>query len=194
MHRQQLPATRAGRWARQAALRMLGVVSVLLLLALPRAQAVAAPVGHNPGNLGDRLGDRFGHGDDEGACEEIEPEELLECGAQYDDMLDMPLMLSLLRELDVRLTKAECDEFLASLWNDQVCVAGSIECGKMNAGAPPGPPPKFGSSSASASSSWPNRLGMTGTPSSSLVYAERTSTFESRDLQPPVPPPRRSGH
>jgi hypothetical protein len=186
------PATRAAAWILQVA----GVVCMLWLLTLPRAQAAAAPTPvarevANLGNLGSNLGNPAM--DEEGACEEIEPQELLECGSQYDDMLDAPLVLSLLRALDVGLTEEACDELLADLWSQQVCAAGSVECGKLNAGAPPGPPPKLGSSSASACSRWPDSLGLGLSTEGRLGHADRTHAFTSRDLQPPVPPPRLSG-
>jgi hypothetical protein len=89
---------------------MLGIVSVLLLLALPRGEAAAAPApgGHDLGTLSD-LSNLNLSLDADGACddEEMEPQELLECGSQYDDMLDAPRVLLLLRALDVRLTKAD---------------------------------------------------------------------------------------
>jgi hypothetical protein len=130
-----------------------------------------------------------GYADEDGACEEIEPQELLECGAQYDDMLDQPLVLSLLRALGVRLSADACDELLADLWAQQICEAGSLECRKMNAGAPPGPPTKLVSGSASGHASWADRPGLDAS-ASRLAFADQARTFDSRDLQPPVPPPR----
>ena len=102
-------------------------------------------------------------------------------------------LVALLRALDVRLTEAACDELLADLWAQQMCVAGSVQCGKLNAGAPPGAPPKLGSSSSSGNSNWASS-GMGLAAVQQLAYAETTRVLDSRDLQPPVPPPRRSGH
>jgi hypothetical protein len=186
--------------AGRVVLRMLGVVTVLLLLALPKGEAAAAsgPAARELALGGLALGGlASGHGathaDEDGACEEVEPQELLECGAQYDDMLDQPIVLSLLRELGIRLTAATCQELLEDVWAQQVCEAGSIECGKMNAGAPPGPPLEWVSSSASGHSSWASSE-LSGASSSKLAFADRARAFDSRELQPPVPPPRCSGH
>jgi hypothetical protein len=195
MRLQQLRATRTARWAgstglQRFGLQLLGMFSVLaVLLTLPRAEAAAAsPAVARSLDMRDLVG----HPED-GACEEIEPQELLECGSQYADMLDAPLVVSLLRALDVHLPEAVCDELLADLWAQQVCVAGSIQCGKLDAGAPPGAPPKLGSSSSTGNSNWASS-GMGLSAVQPLAYAETTRVFGSRDLQPPVPPPRRSGH
>jgi hypothetical protein len=177
-------------------LRVLGVLTLFVMLVLPRGEAAAAPtpVARDLAALGDRatLGERAGgHANEDGACEEIEPQELLECGAQYDDMLDQPIVLSLLRALGVRISADACDELLADLWAQQVCEAGSLECGKLNAGALPGPPSKLVSGSASGHSSLANSLSMRGMPGMCLsAFADRACAFDSRDLQPPVPPPR----
>lgn len=176
---------------------MLGVLTVLVLLALPwgqaaaawgQAPAAAAPI---PGAWGARdLAGIPSHIDEDGACEEIEPQELLECGAQYDDMLDQPIVLSLLRALGVRLTADTCNELLADLWAKQICEIGSLDCGRMNAGGPPGPPLELVSGSSSGHSSWaqPSNSAMSGTGLS--AFADQTIAFDSRELQPPVPPPR----
>lgn len=171
-----------------AVLRLLGALAVLVLLALPKGEAAAAP---NP-SARDKA--PVAHpGDEEGACEEIEPEEILECGAQFEPTLDEPLVISLMRSLGVRTTKDRCEELLADVWAQQVCTATSRECGKMNAGAPPAPPHEWVSSSATGHSSWSN-LDVTAEAVRRLAFADRTRNFDSRDLQPPVPPPRRSGH
>jgi hypothetical protein len=169
---------------------MLGVLTVLMLFALPRSEAAAAPTpvardlsaaGHLPG----------AHADEDGACEEVEPQELLECGSQYDDMLDQPIVLSLLRALGVRLTADACDELLADLWAKEVCEIGSLDCGRMNQGAPPGRPLELISGSSSGHSSWAHSLAMPTLDMSGMsAFADRASAFDSRDLQPPVPPPR----
>lgn len=168
-------------------LRMLGVLSVLLLLALPKGEVAAAP---SPVARDLALANLAGsHADEDGACEEIEPQELLECGAQYDDMLDQPIVLSLLRALGVRITEDACHDLLADLWSEQVCEVGSLDCGRMNAGAPPGAPIELVWSSASGHSSWANQPGI-GAPQRRLAFGQRRLAFDSRDLQPPVPPPR----
>jgi hypothetical protein len=178
---------------------MLGMFVVLaVLVTLPGARAAAAPTVASAALVRDldvhQLGlDLAAQADEDGACEEVEPQELLECGSQYADMLDAPLVVALLRALDVRLTEAACDELLADLWAQQMCVAGSLQCGKLNAGAPPGAPPKLTSSSASGNSHWVNGLGDLSTVQS-IAFAETTRVLDSRDLQPPVPPPRLSGH
>jgi hypothetical protein len=172
---------------------MFGVLAVLLTL--PRGEAAAAsPAVVRDLDIRDLAAEVDEDGaDEDGACEEVEPQELLECGSQYADMLDAPLVVALLRALDVRLTEAACDELLADLWAQQMCVAGSVQCGKLNAGAPPGAPPKLTSSSASGNSHWVNGLGDLSTVQS-IAFAETTRVLDSRDLQPPVPPPRLSGH
>jgi hypothetical protein len=187
-------ASRTGpTWVGRAVLRMVGILTVFVMLALPKGEAAAsAPAGR----VLDRelaLGGSELHADEDGACEEIEPQELLECGAQYDDMLDQPLVLSLLRTLGIRLTADTCSELLSDLWAQQICEVGSIDCGKMNAGAPPGPPSKLLAGSASGHSSWATS-GVPDTSSTRLALGDRTRAFDSRDLQPPVPPPRCSGH
>jgi hypothetical protein len=214
MSLEQLRASRTGRRAGLAVLRMLGALTVLVLLALSAAPTLAAA----PSVAGRDLAGRHlagrdlvgrelvgrdlavrdlaasggwsgGYADEDGACEQLEPQELLECGGQYDDMLDQPLVLSLLRALGVRLTADACDELLADLWAQQICEAGSLECGKMNAGAPPAPPIKLVSSSASGHSSWADRPGLDAA-AKRLAFADPARAFDSRDLQPPVPPPR----
>jgi hypothetical protein len=180
-------------------LGVLGMLGILVLLGLPKGEAAAAPapvardlIAQDRVIAAGHLGHLVAAGaDDDGACEEVdEPQELLECGAQYDDMLDQPIVLSLLRALGVRITAEACDELLADLWSQQVCEAGSLECGKMNAGAPPGPPSKLVWSSASGHTSWASSF-MPGSGSKAkLAFADRTRAFDSRDLQPPVPPPR----
>lgn len=180
-------------------LRVLGVLTVLVLLALPKGGAAAAPTAGArdlvglTGHAGGPHLAGAGHADEDGACEEVEPQELLECGAQYDDMLDQPIVLSLLRALGVRMTADTCEELLADLWADQVCEVGSLDCGKLNAGAPPGPPIKLVSSSASGHANRSLAMPDIGA-STKLAFADPTRAFDSRDLQPPVPPPRRSGH
>lgn len=181
-----------GRQAGLVVLRMLGAMAVLLLLALPRGEVAAAPAA-SASALSFGLGLAVGHADEDGACEEIEPQELLECGAQYDDMLDQPIVLSLLRALGVRLTADVCTELLADLWADQVCEVGSLECGRMNAAAPPDVPLELVSSSSSGHSSWASS-GVPGMGAAKLAFADRVPAFDSRDLQPPVPPPRCTGH
>lgn len=199
MRLEQLRASRTGQLAGLAMLRMLGVLGILLVLVLPRGEAAAAPtpVAQDLG-ASDRAQQLAAgaHVDEDGACEEVdEPQELLECGEQYDDMLDQPIVLSLLRALGVRITEEACDELLADLWSQQVCEAGSLDCGKMNALPLPGPPSKLVWGSASGHASWASSFGMPDAGSSAkLAFADRTRSFDSRDLQPPVPPPRRSGH
>jgi hypothetical protein len=166
---------------------MVGILTVFAMLALPRGEATAAAPASAAGVRVPAMNDL--HADEDGACEEVEPQELLECGAQYDDMLDQPIVLTLLRALGVTLTADVCDELLADVWTQQICEAGSIECGKLNAGAPPGPPMKLLWGSTSGHSSWASS-GLPSLGASKLAFADRTRAFDSRDLQPPVPPPR----
>jgi hypothetical protein len=189
MSLEQLRASRPGQLAGLAMLRMLGVLTVLVLLALPRGEAAAAPTPVARDLAARDLGTSI-HTDEDGACEEIEPQELLECGAQYDDMLDQPIVLSLLRALGVRLSADTCNELLADLWAEQICEVGSLDCGKMNAAGPPGPPLEMVSGSSSGHSSWASSSLSAMSGKGLSAFADQTVAFGSRDLQPPVPPPR----
>lgn len=175
------------------AARLLGAMVVLLALALPGGKASAAaptPAASNPAPRD--LAWAASH-DEDGACEEVEPQELLECGSQIEATLDEPLVISLLRMLEVRLTADACTELLADVWSQQICIVGSRECGKLNAGAPPPLPHEWVSSSSSGHSSCAD-LGLSAEAVRRLGFAEHTHPFVSRDLAPPVPPPRLSGH
>lgn len=180
-------------------LHILGAIAVLLLLALPTGKA-AASVGsagsHAPRDASRDAGRDWAlawSGEEEGACEEAEPQELLECGAQIEETLDEPLVISLLRALDVRLTEDACHELLEDVWAQQVCIAGSRECGKMNAGAPLPPPHEWVSSTSNGHSGFAS-LDLSAVAVRRLGFADGARPFASLDLQPPVPPPRLAGH
>jgi hypothetical protein len=173
-------------------MRSLAALLVLLLLA-PKGEAAVAPAPIVREKAPVQLAFDVDIEDEDGACEESEPQELLECDPQVEATLDEPLVISLLRALDVRLTEAACEELLADIWAQQVCVAGSRECGKMNAAAPPPVPHEWVSSSASGHSCWAS-LGLPAEAVSRLSFGDGARAFSSRDLQPPVPPPRLSGH
>ncbi len=192
-------------FAVRCVVRVLSALAVLLVLALPGGKAAAATptAAQAPSarhlNFANHFGFGFGFGfgftgEEDGACEDgVEPRELLECGAQIEATLDEPLVITLLRMLDVRLPEDVCTELLADIWSQQVCIVGSRECGKMNAGTPPPAPHEWVSSSASGHSSCAG-LGLSAEAVRRLGFADRTRPFASRDVQPPVPPPRLSGH
>jgi hypothetical protein len=161
--------------------RVLGALVVLMALALPRTQAEAAPAAPSPTPAV--------HLEDGGACGEAEQEELVDCGARLERSLGEPVVLSLLRTLEVRMSERACNALLEDIWSQQQCAADGRECGKMNSGAPPGAPPKLASSSSSARSSMAG-LGLGGDPARRLGPEAKQRAPKSRDLQPPLPPPK----
>lgn len=173
-------------------LRLAGAVVVLLALTMPRSGLEAAPprVVDGASSLGQHAYDEDG-----GACGEADEEqELIECGAKLEQTLDEPLLIALMRTLEVHMSEQACTELLVDLWSEQTtCQAEGRECGKMNSGAPPGPPPKLASSSSSAQSSWAS-LGLRGGASGTLELDGEVRALDSRDLQPPDPPPKLGAH
>ncbi|WP_106392388.1 hypothetical protein [Enhygromyxa salina] len=170
-----------------AVLRLLGAGLMLLALLVPRAEAEAAAPSAEYLPYGQGV-----HGEG-GACGESQQEELVDCGASLHEMLDEPLAIALLRALDVRMTEKACNDLLADIWAQQSCQAEGRDCGKMNSAAPAPPAPKLASSSSSARSSWAT-IGLAGDDARSPGFNTQLRGPSSRDLQPPVPPPRLLGH
>lgn len=174
---------------------------VLLALLLPRSEASAAGVepaqlplagvGAEAGDAGEEL---VSSEDDCAEGQSQQEQELVECAARYEPTLDEPVLVALMRDLGVEMSAAECDELLRELWSEQSCAGRGRDCGKINTGAPPAPGPRFASSSSSARAAWAN-LELGGPRSGGLsAWAEASEEFRSRDLQPPLPPPKLALH
>jgi hypothetical protein len=178
------------------ALRVLGAALLLVALMVPRAQAQAATT---PG-VAKQLATTpvvSGHADDDGgACGEDLQEESINCSAWLDDMdqqIDEPLSIALLRTVELHMTEQACTELLTNIWSRESCEVEGRDCGKINSGGPPPPAPKLASSSSSAQSIWAG-LGLDGAAARRLARGTDVRGPSSRDLQPPVPPPRLLGH
>lgn len=182
------------------ALRVLGAALILASLVFPRAGAQAAQTptvvntstsaAHSRGFSTSAITD-----DDGGACGEDPQVESIDCGAKLDELderLDEPFAIALLRTFELQMSEQACTELLADIWSQQSCEAQGRECGKMNSGTPPGPAPKLASSSSSAQSIWAG-LGL-GDAAPQGFGRSDVQGPNSRDLQPPVPPPRLLGH
>ena len=168
-------------WA--LALRLLGSLLILAGLLIPRGPAEAAPApvvqpAHPSASF-----------DDGGSCGEDEDEAIVDCGADLEPTIDEPFALRLLREVEVRMNERTCTDLLLDIWSQQICAGQGRECGKMNSGAPPGPGPKLASSSSSAQSSFVS-LDLGEPQVRDHGFAEVRGPT-SRDIEPPVPPPRR---
>lgn len=168
-------------WA--LALRLLGSLLILAGLLIPQGSAEAAGAPTHRAAVADRSGDGGG------ACGETEQEELVDCGASLERALGEPFAIALLRELEVRMSEQSCTELLFDIWSQQICEGQGRECGKMNSGTPPGPSPRLASSSSSARSSWASHdLGPE--PVRDLDRGVGPRGPSSRDIEPPVPPPK----
>ena len=178
------------------ALRVLGAAVILVALVFPRVGAQAATTPEQAKPIASAAAHTAGADDEGGACGEDLQEESIDCGARLDEMdqrLDEPFSIALLRTVELHMSEQACTELLADIWSQQSCEAQGRECGKMNSGAPPGPAPKLASSSSSAQSIWAG-LGLGGASSNRLGRGTKVRGPNSRDLQPPVPPPRLLGH
>ena len=190
------------------ALRVLGAALILASLVIPRAGAQAAPAAApvSVAVLGIGIGMPMpmpgmpmsipGPSDDGDACGEDPQEESLDCSAMLDGVeprLDEPFAIALLRTVELYMSERACTQLLADIWSQQSCQAQGRDCGKINSGAPPGPAPKLASSSASAQSIWAG-LGVGRADVRRHARGTNVRGPTSRDLQPPVPPPRLLGH
>lgn len=164
---------------------LLALVLPDLAIAEPETQAAA-----------DRLVDDDGVWDsaDGGACGDDEDhEELIDCGAELDALLDEAFGVSRSRSITLRTTREQCEELLADIWARQICSAGARDCGKVLPAAPPGPGPKLASSSSSARSTV-LVLGFDSPPVRRLGPPVDERLPKLRDLAPPVPPPKLPAH
>jgi hypothetical protein len=170
---------------------LLALMAVVMVLALPLSAGARTNFAGAParGVLGDHTG-----GADGGSCSEAdETPELIECTGDIEWSLDEPTLIALMRSFDVRMSEVACDELLRDIWSQQACEAGSRDCGKLDAGAPPAPTPRVRSSSASARMSL-EQLGLLGASCRRLALIRQAFTLDSRDLPPPVPPPKLARH
>jgi hypothetical protein len=178
------------------ALQVLGAVLLLVALVFPQAAAEAATTPSVVKRLATTT-TISGHDDDDGgACGEDLQEESINCSGWLDDMdqrIDEPFSITLLRTVELHMTERACTELLTDIWSRESCEAQGRECGKINTGAPPPPAPKLASSSSSAQSIWAG-LGLGGAATRRLARGTDVRGPSSRDLQPPVPPPRLLGH
>jgi hypothetical protein len=182
-------------------LRVLGAALILASLVFPRAgaQASGGTTGATAGPASVTVQATVVLGstdDDGGACGEDPQVESLDCSDMLDGMdqrLDEPFAIALLRTVELYMSEQACTQLLADIWSQQSCQAQGRDCGKMNSGAPPGPAPKLASSSASAQSIWAG-LGLGHADIRRHRRGTNVRGPTSRDLQPPVPPPRLLGH
>ena len=159
-------------------LRLLAAAFVLVALLVPRGRAEAAVV-EPPVPVSN---------EDGGSCGEAEEVETVTCGAATERRFDEPLAVTLMREAGLELSAEMCHDLLDDFWAEQTCVGSAADCGEMNNAAPPSPGPKLASSSTSAQVAWAGLdLGQARLRG---LLAGREHSFASRDLQPPVPPPR----
>ncbi|PRQ04960.1 hypothetical protein [Enhygromyxa salina] len=192
------------------ALRVLGAALILVALVFPRAEARAGQASASPTAGAPQLN----LGEDGGECGEDPQVETIDCGdklAQMDRRLDEPLVITLLRAVArptsnestdsssltdssmFNMSERACTELLIDIWSQESCAAQSRECGKINTGAPPGPAPKLASSSSSAQSFLAG-LALGGAAARRLGRHVSVAGPSSRDLEPPVPPPRLPSH
>jgi hypothetical protein len=184
-------------------MRVVGLVGVLLILACPGLASAMVP------GLGVGFGVGFGVGGDElgavhtaqphprshggfeaDACgEDEEFEELIDCGADLVAELDEPYAITVLRKTEVRTTREQCEELLADIWARQTCTAGGRECGKLLPGAMPSPGPKLATGSSSGQT-FASFADLDDADVRRLGFAAESRMPKSRDLLPPVPPPK----
>lgn len=124
------------------------------------------------------------------ACDQAEAGEgLVDCGSQWSRRADEPVVVTLLRDADLRTTEDACTELLTDLWSRQACAAEGRECGSIVPPAVPTPAPKLLSNGSSARSTdaWLSltdpRVRRLGAPADEFPPPSRTIT-------PPEPPPR----
>jgi hypothetical protein len=179
------------------ALRVLGAALILAALLFPRAEAQAAqtPIATRAAPHALAADDD----DDGGECGEHQQVESIDCGdklTSVDPRPDEPFAIALLRTVELhtlKMSERACTELLTDIWSQESCQAQGRECGKIHTGAPPGPGPKLASSSSSAQSIWAG-LGLCGANARPLARSTNVRGPSSRDLEPPVPPPRLLGH
>jgi hypothetical protein len=173
---------------------LFGALAVLVALIAPDLAAALGPqTEHSVEAAGTELEAAPGVEetlDESGECGTVEEqEELVDCGAWARPHLDEPGLITMLRAVVVRVTRHQCVDILSDIWADERCQAEGRECGKMLPHAPPPPAPKLASASAFGESRWASheidpeagrRLGPRAEP----------RPLASRDLRPPVPPPR----
>jgi hypothetical protein len=172
---------------------LIGLLAVACVLVLPFARAHAAPAeaaARTP-NAGD-WGSASDWGESDGeACDEHSETapELIACGGELDWTPGEPVLVSLLRAFDLHMSKAACSELLYDIWSGEACEVGSLECGELSSAVPPSPSPKLASSSASARASV-EALGLGLAACRRLEFSGEDASLSSRDLPPPVPPPK----
>lgn len=170
-------------WA--LALRLLGSILILAGLLIPRGSAQAAGLGSGQAVPAAQAAASLDEG---GSCGETEDEAIVDCGAGLDRAFDEPFTIKLLRDLDVRMNSRQCTDLLLDIWSQEICAGEGRDCGKMNSSAPPGPGPKLASGSSSAQSGWAT-LDL-GEPSARGLGSAEIRAPISRDIEPPVPPPK----
>ncbi len=168
------------------ALRFVGVMLIVLAVLAP---SLAAAFGTEPPARPELRDPAFADADG-GACgEDEESEELIDCGSDLDARLDEPFAIAVLRKTEVRVTRQQCEDLLADIWDRQACSADSHECGTMIPGGMPGPGPKLATSSSSGHDGFAALgLGRVQVRRLGLPTDERMPRL--RDLSPPVPPPK----
>lgn len=169
-------------------LRALAAMLMLVALLLPQGKAEAsvavsktrALAGPATAEEGGSCGESEEHAD--GA------QVWVDCGAQRRASIDEPILVSLMRQLGVEMERDTCEELLRDIYSELSCEGRGPDCGQLDAGTPPPPSPKLAAGSSSAQSRiFSLELGEDAGRDALAVVARPLS---SRDLQPPVPPPR----
>jgi hypothetical protein len=171
--------------AARLARALLGLAALVVALCWPRGPVEAAPTRTAP-----YLAGAASH--DGGACGEAEEAEQVDCAALLERTPTEPVIVTLMRELGVHMSERACTELMTDVWADESCQAQGRDCGKMNSGAPPRPAPKLASSATGRSCE--AALDLDADAARRLARRVELRAPASRDLQPPVPPPRLRAH
>ena len=170
-------------------LRTLAAMLMLVALLLPQGKAEASVeavskarelVGPMVAEEGGSCGESEEHADG--------TKVRVDCGAQRRATIDEPLLVSLMRQLGVEMERDTCEELLRDIYSELSCEGRGPDCGQLDAGTPPPPSPKLAAGSSSAHSTI-SSLEL-GEDAGRDALAATARPLSSRDLQPPVPPPR----
>ncbi|MCA9698782.1 MAG: hypothetical protein KC431_14755 [Myxococcales bacterium] len=156
-------------------LLVIGLVAPALARAEEQAPAQPAKV-HEIGHEG-------------GSCGETVARESVECAPRGRGGVDEPALVTLLRAAGLRASEEQCSDFLADIWDQQICRAQARDCGDYLPGGFPPPAPKLSTSSSSAHDQL-QRLGLAGAGSVGLEPPGDEHLPKPFDLSPPEPPPR----
>lgn len=159
---------------------------MLAVLLLPQREAAASPEQRAPASA------YAFDADEGGSCGESEEPEsetkIVDCGAQREARFDEPILISLMRQIGIEMDHQSCEALLRDIYAELSCEGRGPDCGQLSNGMPPGPGPKLAAGSSSARSTL-SSLEL-GEDAGRDALASAVRPLSSRDLQPPVPPPR----